>query len=123
MTPFAIQLIPGGILFLGMFACKETPRWLAKSGNWEKSLSNLAYIRNLPADHEYVHQEIHDMRAQLEHEAKWAHGASFFKQFKELALKGVRNRLAIGMCMMMCQNLTGINGIVISYFKTSSDLF
>ena len=51
------------------------------------------------------------MRAQLEHEAKWAHGSSFFKQFKELGMKGVRNRLAIGMCMMMCQNLTGINGI------------
>lgn len=67
--------------------------------------------RNLPSGHQYVAYEIHDMRAQLEHEAKWAHGSSFFKQFKELGMKGVRNRLAIGMCMMMCQNLTGINGI------------
>ena len=109
MIPFALQLVPGGILFFGMFLCKETPRWLAKSGQWEKCLSNLAYIRNLPEDHEYVAYEIHEMRAQLEHEASY--GTSFVKQFKELGMKGVRNRLAIGMCMMMCQNLTGINGI------------
>jgi Sugar (and other) transporter len=94
-----------------MFLCKESPRWLAKSGQWEKALSNLSYIRHLPADHEYIHYEIHEMRAQLEHEAKWAHGSNFFTQFKELRLKGIRNRLAIGMCMMMCQNLTGINAI------------
>ena len=111
MIPFALQLIPGGILFFGMLLCKETPRYLAKSGNWKKCLANLSYIRNLPSDHEYIAYEIHDMRAQLEHEAEWAHGSSFFKQFKELGMKGVRNRLAIGMCMMMCQNLTGINGI------------
>src|SRR5271155_2114738 len=111
MIPFGLQLIPGGILFFGMLLCKETPRWLAKSGKWEKAIANLSYIRNLPADHEYVAYEIHDMRAQLEHEEKWAHGTNWFSQFKELGMKGVRNRLAIGMCMMMCQNLTGINGI------------
>lgn len=111
MIPFAFQLIPGGVLFFGMFLCKETPRWLAKSGQWEKCLANLAYIRNLPADHEYVAYEIHEMRAQLEHEAKF--GTSFIKQFKELGAKGVRNRLAIGMCMMMCQNLTGIFRVII----------
>lgn len=111
IIPFALQLVPGGILFFGMFLCKESPRWLAKSGQWEKALATLSYVRNLPADHEYIHFEMHEMRAQLEHEAKWAHGSTYLKQFKELGLKGVRNRLAIGMCMMMCQNLTGINAI------------
>lgn len=111
IIPFALQLIPGGILFFGMLLCRETPRWLAKSGQWEKALGNLAYIRNLPADHEYVAFEIHEMRAQLEHESKWeGDGNTFLRQVKELGMKGVRNRLAIGMCMMMCQNLTGING-------------
>jgi hypothetical protein len=108
IIPFALQLIPGGILFFGMFLCKETPRYLAKVGRWEQALSNLSYIRNLPTDHEYVAFEIHEMRAQLEHEAKWAHGSSFFKQFKELGMKGVRNRLAIGMTMMMYHLLTYI---------------
>ncbi len=111
IIPFALQLVPGGILFFGMFLCKESPRWLAKTGQWEKSLATLSYVRNLPADHEYIHFEMHEMRAQLEHEAKWAHGSTYLKQFKELGMKGVRNRLAIGMCMMMCQNLTGINAI------------
>jgi sugar porter (SP) family MFS transporter len=111
MIPFALQLIPGGILFFGMFFAKETPRWLAKKGAWEKCIDNLCWIRKLPADHEYVAHEVHEMRAQLEHESKMIRGTSFFSQFKELGMKGVRNRLAIGMCMMMCQNLTGINGI------------
>lgn len=111
MIPFALQLIPGGILFFGMIFCKETPRWLAKKGDWEKCIDNLSWIRKLPADHEYVAYEVHDMRAQLEHESKLTHGQSFWGQFKELGMRGVRNRLAIGMCMMMCQNLTGINGI------------
>jgi hypothetical protein len=93
-----------------MLFCKESPRWLAKAGRWEQCLANLAYVRNLPTDHEYVAYEMHEMRAQLEHEANISSG-DIISQFKELGMKGVRNRLAIGMCMMMCQNLTGINGI------------
>ena len=31
MTPFAIQLIPGGLLIFGMFFMPESPRWVQPS--------------------------------------------------------------------------------------------
>lgn len=36
-------------------------------------------------------------------------GRSRWSSFKELFLKGNRNRVAIGLTLMMCQNMTGVN--------------
>jgi hypothetical protein len=52
-----------------MLFCNESPRWLARQDNWEKSKSVLATIRNLPIDHEYIQMELQEMSEQLENEA------------------------------------------------------
>lgn len=48
MIPFALQLIPSGVRFFGMLLCKETPRYLAKSGNWETSATSHQITNILP---------------------------------------------------------------------------
>ena len=43
--PIGLQLIPGGILGLGMLLCKESTRWLAKRGQTEEALKSLIWVR------------------------------------------------------------------------------
>ena len=42
--PLGVQMILGGILFIGMIFLKESPRWLAKSGRHQDALASLAYM-------------------------------------------------------------------------------
>jgi len=43
--PVGLQLVPGGILGLGMLLCKESTRWLAKRGRNEEALQSLIWVR------------------------------------------------------------------------------
>lgn len=86
---------------------KETPRWLFKVGREEEATRNLSWIRNLPVSHNYVQEEIQATRAQLDRETAVVRNHGFMGQVKELGKPGVRNRLGVGMTIMMFQNLTG----------------
>ncbi|CAE6498094.1 unnamed protein product [Rhizoctonia solani] len=109
--PVSLQLIPAGLLLIAGLFLKETPRWLFKAGREEEAIKNLSWIRNLPHDHEYVQQEIQATRSQLEREMALVRDHGFSGQLRELGKPGIRNRLGIGMTIMMFQNLTGINAI------------
>lgn len=43
--PVGLQLLPGGILGLGMLLTKESTRWLAKVGRHEDALESLVWVR------------------------------------------------------------------------------
>lgn len=43
--PIGLQLLPGGILGLGMLLTKESTRWLAKKGRAEEALESLIWVR------------------------------------------------------------------------------
>ena len=43
--PIGLQLVPGGILGLGMLLCKESTRWLAKRGRDDEALAFLVWVR------------------------------------------------------------------------------
>ncbi|KAG9127253.1 hypothetical protein FRC07_015111 [Ceratobasidium sp. 392] len=109
--PVSLQLIPGGMLLIAALFLKETPRWLFKVGREADAVRNLSWMRNLPHDHTYIQEEIQAIRAQLDREMTLARTHGFTGQVKELGKRGIRNRLAIGMSIMMFQNLTGINAI------------
>ncbi|CCO37755.1 putative quinate permease AltName: Full=Quinate transporter [Rhizoctonia solani AG-1 IB] len=109
--PVSLQLIPGGILLVAAVFLKETPRWLFKAGREEEAVKNLSWIRNLPHDHQYVRQEIQATRSQLDREMALVRDHGFIGQVRELGKPGIRNRLGVGMAIMMFQNLTGINAI------------
>ncbi|KAF8513808.1 quinate permease [Gautieria morchelliformis] len=108
--PIAVQIIPGSLLFISMFVW-ESPRWLAQRGLSDRCLSTLSRVRKLPRDHPYILAEMQDMRSQLEREDKVGGGASYWQLLKELSKRGHRNRVGLGVGMMVFQNLSGINAI------------
>lgn len=113
IVPLALQLAPGAVLFLGMFICPETPRFMAKQDNWEAAEKVLCHLRMLPADHPYIRRELADIREQAEFMN--AGHLTAKQQFKRLFQKGTRNRIAIGLILMCCQNMTGVN--IITYYS------
>lgn len=111
--PLGLQLVPGALLCAGMLICPESPRWLARKDRWEEAEKVLLYLRNLPSDHPYIRDELSDIRQQVEQHT--ANKMTYPKMFKRLIQKGVRNRILIGLLLMACQNLTGVN--IITYCK------
>lgn len=82
--------------------CPESPRWLAKKDRWEKAEGIICDLRQLPTTHPYVMNEMSEIRAEVEFEAHIAGlNPGTWLQFKELFKKGIRNRIGIGLCLMM----------------------
>lgn len=116
IVPLGLQLLPGAILFFGVFfICPESPRWLARKDRWEDALKILVDIRKLPSDHEYIQTELADIRMTVEERS--ANRMTKSAMFKRLFEKGTRNRIAIGLLLMCCQNMTGVN--IITYCECS----
>jgi len=109
-------LLPGALLFAGIFWCPETPRWYAKNDRWEKAEASLSWIRKLPKEDAYIRDELAQIREQAEFGSLFPNGKASKKYyFKRLFQKGTRNRIAIGLLLMACQNLTGVN--IITYYS------
>ncbi|CAI7581173.1 unnamed protein product [Penicillium viridicatum] len=72
--PMAIQLIPGGALALGTLILRESPTLLWRKGKREQAIKNLCYLRQLPADHEYMLGEVGRIEARLEEEERLSGG-------------------------------------------------
>ncbi|KAH6951271.1 general substrate transporter [Ilyonectria sp. MPI-CAGE-AT-0026] len=116
MVPLGLQLLPGTVLIGILPFCPESPRWLCRKDNWEKAENIMVDIRQLPITHPYLARELREIRAEVEFEAHLAVlNPGFRGQVKDLFRKGIRNRVAIGLCLMMCQNMTGVN--IITYYS------
>jgi len=108
----ALQGLPAIFLLLGMLVSNESPRYLAKTDQWEKAAFTLARVRNLPENHEYVQSELNEMREQLDLERRLIGGAGFWDLQREMwTIPGNRNRALISIGLMVCQQMTGTNAI------------
>lgn len=116
-VPFAIQLIPGGLLVLGMIFLPESPRWIARFRGRDEAVAVLAKLRNLPQDHEYVVEEIYRVMDQIEEERIATHGKGLLAQFREMAMPGNRNRITIGVCIFVFMQMAGSNAINVSILQ------
>lgn len=106
--PFAVQIIPAGLLVICMTFMIESPRWLVKRGRIEAARRNLSWVRNLPADHESVEQELSEMRTQLQLEAELGQDqGSLQAVWKEMTGENMRFRVIFAMAMKWMSNLTG----------------
>jgi hypothetical protein len=83
LIPFAIQLVPAGLLFAGTFAIKESPRWLIFRGRREEAIKNLTWLRQLPVDHIYMQEEILAIDSAIEAQRNSV-GLGFWEPFKAL---------------------------------------
>lgn len=110
--PLAIQALPALLLFICMFLCKESPRWLARQDRWEEAKSVLALTRNLPQDHPYLEEEFQEIADQLEHERRLIGDATYWNLQKEMwTISGNRKRAIISITLMICQQMTGVNAV------------
>lgn len=111
LIPFAVQLIPGGLLLLGAFWIRESPRWLFSKGKREEGLKNLCWIRNLESDHLYLVEEVAFIDAALEEQAATV-GLGFWQPFKAVGRsRKVQWRFFLGGMLFLWQNGSGINAI------------
>ncbi|KAJ5097026.1 hypothetical protein N7456_007747 [Penicillium angulare] len=106
-TPVAIQLVPGGLMLIGLFFLKESPRWLMKQGRREEALASLAYIRNESENSEEVQKEIAEIHAAIEEETQATEGVTW----KECLQKSNRYRFFLGSVIMFWQQFSGTNSI------------
>jgi MFS family permease len=53
--PVGLQLIPGGVLCMGMLLVKESTRWLAKTGRHDEAMASLIWVRG--GDSPEIHEE------------------------------------------------------------------
>jgi sugar porter (SP) family MFS transporter len=111
LIPFAIQLIPAGLLFIGVFFLKESPRWLLANDRREQAVRNLSWIRKLSKDDAYIQDEINGM--DVEHERhRQAIGSGFLAPFRALfGSRALVVRLLLGCSLFIWQNGSGINAI------------
>lgn len=112
IVPIALQALPASLLAIGMIFCSESPRFLAKSDNWERATQVLCRVRNLPETHPYVQAELHEMQAQLEEERAVVRGSGWKDIMREMWLVPANRRRAfISIGMMVCQQMTGTNAV------------
>ncbi|MCJ1307850.1 hypothetical protein MMC25_001498 [Agyrium rufum] len=100
--PIALQLIPGGLIGLGMLLIPESARWLVKRGSNEKALKSLIWVRggNNTAE---VRAEFAEIIQGIEEEVRATEGVTW----RELWLPSNRLRIAIAITLQLCQQLTG----------------
>jgi SP family arabinose:H+ symporter-like MFS transporter len=97
---FWAEIIPASLFFLLMFVIPESPRWLAKRGQWEKSKSILSRI----GDASFVNQALAEIQETLKDNTKKV-------DFKVLFAPGMKKILIIGIVLAAFQQWCGINVI------------
>ena len=105
--PVGFQLVPGGIMLIGLFFLKESPRWLMKQGRYDEATTSLAYMRNEEPGNTEVQRELAEIKASIDDELAATEGVSW----KEVLLPGNRIRFINGFIMMFWQQFSGTNSI------------
>ncbi|CAK7221314.1 hypothetical protein SEUCBS140593_004529 [Sporothrix eucalyptigena] len=99
--PVGLQLVPGGILGLGMLLTKESVRWLATKKRDEEALASLIWVRG--EDTPAVRQEYEEIVASIREEERITEGYSL----KELWLPINRFRVGLIIAIQIGVQLTG----------------
>lgn len=137
MIPLGVQMAPGALLFLACLLLPESPRFLVRNGRIEDAGKNLGWIRGFGKDwrtnenisevgREYVSKELGDMILQIENERKEIAAGKAQRRTgdkswtKLIGLRGIfrpgdLRRLGVGVGLMVCQQLTGVNAM--NYYR------
>ncbi|KAK9366886.1 general substrate transporter [Lipomyces kononenkoae] len=111
MIPFALQFIPGGLLFIGTFFIRDSPRWLMMNGDVQKGLDNLRWFRKLDETDEYLRFEIAQIEEAIESRAGTI-GLGVWAPVKAVARSPrIIKRLIFSTSLFIWQNASGINAV------------
>jgi hypothetical protein len=114
LIPFAVQLIPAGLLLAGCLWIPESPRWLMEKGHREKGLEVLCWMRKLQPSDIYIKEELSYIEADLDRFHAEV-GTGFWKPFGQLRKKRLQWKLFLGALLFVFQNGSGINAI--NYYR------
>lgn len=103
LIPFAVQLIPGGLLLIGAVFIPESPRWLFLKGKREEALGVLCWMRQLDRGDKYIVEEVSFIDEDLERYRREV-GAGFWKPFLSLKERRVQWRFLLGALLFVFQN-------------------
>ncbi|KAK7682099.1 hypothetical protein QCA50_014685 [Cerrena zonata] len=106
--PLAFQLVPAGLMAIGLLTVKESPRWLADKGRMDEALDNLAYLRKLPSDDERVRHEMAEIEAAIREEKEARVGLGLKEVFFG---KGNTIRFVIAIVIFILQQWSGQNSV------------
>jgi hypothetical protein len=96
-------MIPGGLMLIGLFFLKESPRWLTKKGRHQEAAKSLAWVRCATVDDPDVLLELAEVRASIEEELNSTEGVTW----KECLQPGSRKRFFIAFMIMFWQQFSG----------------
>ncbi|KAF4815575.1 Quinate permease [Colletotrichum tropicale] len=116
--PLGVQLIPAGLLPIGLIPLKESPRWLAEHGRKEEALASLAYMRNQPTHDPSVVSEFNEIAVSCGVDAEAARQSTW----KECLKPGIFQTIGVSSADASLF-ATGIYGIVKLIFTAVSLLF
>lgn len=120
-VPFALQIIPGIVLGIGMLFFPESPRYYCMRDNEEAGISALARVRRTSTDDELVQKEYLSIKAEVMFEQAFNREKFPGKTGISLYLYGYTTlfstrpsfkRTAIGCCVMFLQQFIGCNAII-----------
>ncbi|EAQ87472.1 hypothetical protein CHGG_04091 [Chaetomium globosum CBS 148.51] len=108
---FGVQLIPGGLLALGLLWMPESPRWLARHKGPGACIAVLEKLRKIPADHPYMVEESTGILNQIAYEDSVAGPSGVKATLREMAEPSNRRRLSIGVVLFVFMQMAGSNAI------------
>ncbi|ANB14373.1 Snf3p [Sugiyamaella lignohabitans] len=104
-TAWAIQVVPGALLFAGTFILPESPRWLANKDKWEEAIEIICEVQGKGSfDHPDVLIELEEIKmvVRIDKESQAVRFADLFK-------RDSINRTMVGIWGQIWQQMTGIN--------------
>lgn len=103
-----------GIIFILSFFNYESPRFLIKKGKEEHAITNLARVRGLPADDEYVVSEINGIKHQLAEEQEATMGQGVWGYVREMfCMPNNFYRIYLGLGTQLLSQWSGAQSITI----------
>ncbi|ETS59893.1 hypothetical protein PaG_05863 [Moesziomyces aphidis] len=104
--PFGLQLVPSGLMGVGLLFATESPRWLAKVGRTEEALRNLAFLRRRSIDDDMIILEMAEINAAIREESAETVSLRYC-----LFTKGINIRFFITFSLFVLQQWSGQNTV------------
>ncbi|KAL9614734.1 MAG: hypothetical protein Q9167_000803 [Letrouitia subvulpina] len=106
--PFALQMVPGVCLFVGLLFQNESPRWLVERGDIPKARRALSRVRALSEEDPTLLQELNEIVANFDKHPR----QSFAQQLRSLpASKATLYPFCMAIMLNACQQWTGTNSM------------